>query len=189
MLDEGVIPPLTCLRVLTLSWMGLGKPTRVSISLENNKHHYATLKEDNVSGIAYCLRWNTYFPRVKPMNLFLLVSRKCSMSFSLHIHRFWIHFLNTCCHNPACERATKQPFFHVSAHTHTNKHKSTAHCISFLKSHQSNCRCLCVKVSDPPADPYLICSFIVNAVKSEHSQHNTTKRCLFQSAVKSRYDN
>lgn len=26
---------------------------------------------------------DTHFPRVKPMNLFLLVSRKCSMSFSL----------------------------------------------------------------------------------------------------------
>lgn len=32
-------------------------------------------------------RWNTYFPKVKPMNLFLLVSRKCSMSFSLQVHK------------------------------------------------------------------------------------------------------
>lgn len=126
MLDDGVIPLLTCLRVLTLSWMGLGKPTRVSMSLENNKHHYARLKEDNVSGIAYWLRWNTYFPRVKPMNLFLLVSRKCSMSFSLHIHRFWIHFLNTCCHNPACERATKQPFF-TWVHTPTRTSTRAQH--------------------------------------------------------------
>lgn len=48
-----------------------------------------------VKKVAYGLRWNTYFPRVKPMNLFLLVSRKCSMSFSLHKHTqvvitFWI---------------------------------------------------------------------------------------------------
>lgn len=63
MLDEGVIPPLTCLRVLTLSWMGLGKPTRVSISLENNKHHYATLKEDNVSGIAYLSQMEYLLPQ------------------------------------------------------------------------------------------------------------------------------
>lgn len=98
---------------------------------------------------------------------------------------FFEHVLPQSCTRTSYHTA----IFHVSAHTHTNKHKSTEHCISFLKSHHSNCRRLCVKVSDPPADPYLICSFIVNAVKSEHSQHNTTKRCLFQSAVKSRYDN
>jgi len=28
---------LTCLRVLTLSWIGRGKPTRVSVSLQNNE--------------------------------------------------------------------------------------------------------------------------------------------------------
>lgn len=31
-------------------------------------------------------RPDTHLPKVKPMNLFLLVSRKCSMSFSLHKH-------------------------------------------------------------------------------------------------------
>lgn len=39
MLDEGGISLLTCLRVLTLSWMGLGKPTRVSMSLQNNENN------------------------------------------------------------------------------------------------------------------------------------------------------
>lgn len=58
-------------------------------------------------------RWNTYFPRVKPMNLFLLVSRKCSMSFSLQVHKqavrrlpsflFFFKKTNTCLHNPACK--------------------------------------------------------------------------------------
>lgn len=32
---DAVTSPLTCLRVLTLSWMGLGKPTRVSVSLQH----------------------------------------------------------------------------------------------------------------------------------------------------------
>lgn len=60
--------------------MGLGRPTRVSTSLEKKQHHERGQKQE-VDGVS-----DTHFPKVKPMNLFLLVSRKCSMSFSLHKH-------------------------------------------------------------------------------------------------------
>ena len=143
MTDEGNSTRwLTCFRVLTLSWIGLGKPTRVSISLQNNKHHYSRLKERSAWRIFHYVRWNTYFPRVNPMNLFLLVSRKCSMSFSLYTHThththtdglqsdfgfMWEHLLPQSC---IWTSKLKQPIFrgcaHVCAHAHTNKH-STRH--------------------------------------------------------------
>lgn len=92
MLHEAVIFPLTCFRVLTLSWMGLGKPTRVSVSLQNNtvtpEWEKTPFKKINLKKIHfYVSNSNTYFPSVNPMNLFLLVSRKCSMSFSLHTQK------------------------------------------------------------------------------------------------------
>lgn len=139
--DEGRISPLTCLRVLTLSWMGLGKPTRVSMSLENNENNYTRLKEANGKRVACGLRWNTYFPRVKPMNLFLLVSRKCSMSFSLHRHRQAVVTFGIDLRGPS--PAATIPHIKgladshsTRAHTHTSKHKSPACCISFLQSRQ-----------------------------------------------------
>lgn len=58
-----------------------------------NQGLYVTISEQTSSSISskQAGRWrqrrNTYFPRVKPMNLFLLVSRKCSMSFSLQVHK------------------------------------------------------------------------------------------------------
>lgn len=45
------------------------------------KNHHERGRKQTVDGVS-----DNHLPKVKPMNLFLLVSRKCSMSFSLRKH-------------------------------------------------------------------------------------------------------
>lgn len=108
-------------------------------------------KRQTVKRVACGLRWNTYFPRVNPMNLFRLVSRKCSMSFSLHKHRqvvvtFWtdLRGQSPAATIPHVKELADSHSTH--AHAHTSKHKSPALCISFLRSHQWHCCCLHVRI-------------------------------------------
>lgn len=117
-------------------------------------------------------RRSTYFPSVNPMNLFLLVSRKCSMSFSLEgtqagcglsfcfsFFCFFINIKNTSLRNATRENGAKQ-----TQHTH----------IRARESHQPRRRSRGL-----PANRHLICSGGLSSGKQTSAERSRGRQSRF----------
>ena len=120
---------LTCFRVLTLSWIGLGKPTKVSVSLQNN-HQLDPDSERKVwknntstSQKKYPLSQgkanelvSTGFQEV--LDVFLPVDTQTGWSQILDPS------LNACCYNYVSKQATNRRIFKASKQTPTQTNTS-----------------------------------------------------------------